>query len=413
VLVLAGILPWALSDFQQLELHWGEQTTSLLDVVHALPSPAVWPLPVSPGTLQPSKPSAFVAALALPAGASLALMELDIEHKVRASGGSQRLSLRSHPQDVQARLWSWLNSLDAQNRVVACEALFQALSDDASPRQVWQEALELMMAESIPQLPASVEAHGGVRVFLESTVAVPGAGLMIVGWAHAEPGTPLSISYHSDGVAYPVSEPWVRVQRPDVKAHLSTSGLSSTAAPGFVCLVQVPDVARPGYLKVTSGTHSWRLRPPVPHALESGQALVRRLLGLANFSDCNVRALMEQHIGPAVSAAWSARSPADIKPVVQHFGPRVVKPMVTVVVPLYGRHDLADFQLALFADDPDFQRTELIYVVDDPNMVHEFQRRCPDLYGMYGCHEFGCQTGISPLAAVAELRCDATSPRVA
>jgi O-antigen biosynthesis protein len=385
VLVLAGTLPWSLADFQQLDLVCDGQVTSLLDVVKTLPSPTGWPLPVSPGTLQPSKPSAFVAAISLPAGAALALMDLNIEHKVRASGGSQHLSLRSHPQDVQARLWSWLNSLDAQNRVVACEALFQGFANDNSPRQVWQEALELMLAESIPHLPASIEAMGGARVYVENTVAVPGAGLMLVGWAHVESGTSLTMTYHCDGLEYPVSDEWVRVIRPDVREHLAQSGLSSVMAPGFFCLVQVPDVARPGYLKVTSNAQSYRLRTPPPPAIEAGHALVRHLLSLSNFNGSdNVRTLLERHIGPAVSAAWAAKTTAAIQPVVKQYGPRVEQPTVTVVVPLYGRHDLADYQLALFADDPDFQLTELIYVVDDPNMVHEFQSRCPDLYAMYG-----------------------------
>jgi GT2 family glycosyltransferase len=39
--------------------------------------------------------------------------------------------------------------------------------------------------------------------------------------------------------------------------------------------------------------------------------------------------------------------------------------------------------LALFADDPEFQNIELIYVVDNPSMLAEFMRACADLYGVF------------------------------
>jgi GT2 family glycosyltransferase len=59
------------------------------------------------------------------------------------------------------------------------------------------------------------------------------------------------------------------------------------------------------------------------------------------------------------------------------------EPSLSIIVPLYGRYDFADYQMALFADDPDFQRSELIYVVDDPEILAEFHVICPDLYETY------------------------------
>lgn len=47
------------------------------------------------------------------------------------------------------------------------------------------------------------------------------------------------------------------------------------------------------------------------------------------------------------------------------FGPAVSKPDYSVIVPLKGGVDFFRCQLALFAGDADFQRTELTYVIDD------------------------------------------------
>jgi GT2 family glycosyltransferase len=56
---------------------------------------------------------------------------------------------------------------------------------------------------------------------------------------------------------------------------------------------------------------------------------------------------------------------------------------VSVIVPLYGRHDFVDYQMAVFADDPDFKDLELIYVVDDPRIYDELRGTCPGLFGLY------------------------------
>jgi len=56
---------------------------------------------------------------------------------------------------------------------------------------------------------------------------------------------------------------------------------------------------------------------------------------------------------------------------------------LSIIVPLYGRFDFAEYQIALFANDLEFQNVELIYVVHDPSMYSEFTRSCPDLYRMY------------------------------
>jgi len=57
---------------------------------------------------------------------------------------------------------------------------------------------------------------------------------------------------------------------------------------------------------------------------------------------------------------------------------------VSVIVPLYGRYDLAEYQMALFADDMEFQSTELIYFVDDPAIHDAFVAQCADLHQIYG-----------------------------
>jgi GT2 family glycosyltransferase len=96
-----------------------------------------------------------------------------------------------------------------------------------------------------------------------------------------------------------------------------------------------------------------------------------------------LRTLLDRQIGPAVQSAWAHRQ-KNARPVSsQRFGSSPSRSAVSVIVPLFGRFDLAEYQMALFADDADFQTADLIYFVDDPSIYDEFEALCPDLYGIY------------------------------
>ncbi len=59
-------------------------------------------------------------------------------------------------------------------------------------------------------------------------------------------------------------------------------------------------------------------------------------------------------------------------------------PRVSVIVPLFGRQDFVEHQLIEFAVDPWFlKHAELIYVVDDPQMVDGFYALAERLYDLY------------------------------
>jgi hypothetical protein len=46
-------------------------------------------------------------------------------------------------------------------------------------------------------------------------------------------------------------------------------------------------------------------------------------------------------------------------------------PKVSVVIPLYGRYDFMQHQLANFSSDPFMKEVEIIYVLDDPLLQRE------------------------------------------
>lgn len=60
-------------------------------------------------------------------------------------------------------------------------------------------------------------------------------------------------------------------------------------------------------------------------------------------------------------------------------------PRVSVIIPMYGRFDLLEPQLLKFSQDPWMrEHAELIYVVDDPELVDTMRTSAPGLAGLYG-----------------------------
>ena len=51
---------------------------------------------------------------------------------------------------------------------------------------------------------------------------------------------------------------------------------------------------------------------------------------------------------------------------VVEFGQIAGEPRYSVIIPLYGRIDFMEYQLAFFSQDPEIGTVEFIYVLDDP-----------------------------------------------
>jgi GT2 family glycosyltransferase len=83
-------------------------------------------------------------------------------------------------------------------------------------------------------------------------------------------------------------------------------------------------------------------------------------------------ALMANHIGPAISRVRSGLPSARAGRTLS-FGSSPSKPELSIIVPLYGRVELMEHQLAQFANDPAISTSELIYVLDDPSRGAEFE----------------------------------------
>jgi GT2 family glycosyltransferase len=93
--------------------------------------------------------------------------------------------------------------------------------------------------------------------------------------------------------------------------------------------------------------------------------------------------LRSGHIRPALTRLEERRrSSARVDSVDQH-GRAPASPVASIIVPLYGRIDFLEHQLAQFALDPELQCADLVYILDSPELAGAFRNTAEQLAQLY------------------------------
>ncbi|BAQ65140.1 glycosyltransferase family 2 protein [Geminocystis sp. NIES-3709] len=104
--------------------------------------------------------------------------------------------------------------------------------------------------------------------------------------------------------------------------------------------------------------------------------IIKLLLRIFPIPGYSMSSTLNSYLGTTIRNILKNRKKPEIIKVVKEYGTKISHPEVSIVVPLYARLDFMKYQLALFADDPDFQDNELIYVLDDPRLYKDFIDYC-------------------------------------
>lgn len=289
------------------------------------------------------------------------------------------------PQDARRELLALLKKMDPDSTLALIERI-AAILDDSPDLRSLGALLELIGNSAIERLSVSIQ-HSNPRYSLHIDQAIPviDKGVFLIGWFNGDSGLSPRVVCHCGLSSFVISDHWIRQVRTDVTSHLANLGIQSADHQhGFTCYAPLKNGDAPYYLSagVKPGDVR-RMSVAVPEKTGSALQTVRSLLTFFHGDNSDLRLLMENQIGPVVQTTWAARHRPARKPLLRSYGVAPVDPIVSIVVPLYGRHDFAEYQMALFADDPEFQRVELIYVVDDPAILAEFNAVCADLHEIY------------------------------
>jgi GT2 family glycosyltransferase len=334
------------------------------------------------GAAAPGFGFTFSAAIAQPSAAS---GEVVFEFATPAGQARIRRSVSDDPGDARRDLTALLSKLESDAAIALIERVAGVLDSSPQERALF-ELLEVEIGRAVERLPVSLEcASPRFFLHLDRVITIANEGVFLNGWFHAQPAAVSRVSCRRGFTSIAIDDTWVCHQRGDVTAHLANMGIAAAENDhGFACYVPLRSKGAPYFISVTTQSglvRSMRLPPATPAA--SALDTVRAVLTSFNIEHRALRPLLDLQVGPAVRDAWAGRQKSRREPALRRFGAAPASPQVTIIVPLYGRHDLAEYQLALFADDAEFQDIELIYFVDDPAIYDEFRLRCADLHGIY------------------------------
>jgi GT2 family glycosyltransferase len=142
---------------------------------------------------------------------------------------------------------------------------------------------------------------------------------------------------------------------------------------GFIAYGELDQPARP------PGEWVFRLAggPPLdvkaPAPVSDPRAARDLVLTSVDFAAADDSALLSDHIHPALRVLQARPPAAATVERVDTYGMPPPAPAVSVVVPLYGRVDLVEHQLAQLGHDPEIARADLVYVLDSPELADQLR----------------------------------------
>jgi GT2 family glycosyltransferase len=222
-------------------------------------------------------------------------------------------------------------------------------------------------------------------VFLEvdETLFCAGDGVALIGWMLAPSGVIAGISLHSQAGTFPLDPAsFLRLPRPDVADIGARYGLNDPNA-GFITFVPgtfAPDDAIRIEIATTrgeSGVHG------VPPQRTRGIAAIRLLLDSFDLRHGEMVRAFDRIIGPAITGVNRDRLREPRVPTVISFGTAPGAPEVSLIIPLHGRLDFLEHQMAAFARHPPTVRCEYIYVLDDPPRRREAELLAASVFARF------------------------------
>ena len=186
-----------------------------------------------------------------------------------------------------------------------------------------------------------------------------------------------------EGTRAPIVDRLFRVPRPDLE-ELFRGAPRPVAKPGFVCFFELENPSRlaEGWILESENAAGVGIEASASAATFDPRSVRDTILGELARERRVDTPLMDQLAPAVVRLQEELADRVEIEDV-DEFGAVPAQPEVSIVVPLYRRVDLIEHQLAQFANDPTMLGSELIYVLDSPELAPELLPRVAELHELY------------------------------
>jgi GT2 family glycosyltransferase len=297
--------------------------------------------------------------------------------------------VRSQSVDLRSFLRERLGSLDREEREAVLELLDEVAAAEpgssdpiglATSRALFREALR----EPLPS--ATVDRDEPQGLHFDSVLALSESSFYVRGWARdGQAGLVRLTAVSPEGSRIELLPGIHREPRPDVDDFYQDPVRKGDEGTGFLgyCESRAPSLLTSGWLLEMENALGVCREVPGPE-------VSRDLLGArtAVLSDLHKERrwdteLMEQVVPAIERIQGRLESEAEIEAVWQ-FGEPPSQAETSIIVPLYGRTDFLEHQLAQFVHDPELREADLIYVLDSPELAESLEQAAGHLFELYG-----------------------------
>jgi GT2 family glycosyltransferase len=226
---------------------------------------------------------------------------------------------------------------------------------------------------------------GLARVEIDEAIVCPPGGLLLKGWRLFRPGVVKRVRVGSGAlmreIRFDESLPITRLDVADAVAGVKEAFPDGRC--GFS--IYLPDclaAGEPVHVEVETVDGEVAMRPVRPAVL-TGVEAIKRILNDADVRFAELDDVFDRILGPAIAALNADLMAHKIKPTSLEFGAIPNRPRCSVIVPLFGRIDFLEYQMALFSAHGAHAHVEFIYVLDDPTRRRELENLAHSVYARF------------------------------
>jgi GT2 family glycosyltransferase len=241
------------------------------------------------------------------------------------------------------------------------------------------------LRERLPVCVISQHAPQGLNV--DAVLAVDDHGFYVQGWIRDAEAVPTRLTAVSpEGSRTELLPRLYRFRRPDVEQFYDDRpDEQSQPEHGWIAYFETsaPSRLTRGWTFEMANAVGAAFEVSAPAATRDIPAVREKILHDLLCERLPADVLRSRHIAPALTRLEERRrSLTRVESVDQH-GVPPTDPEVTIAVPLYGRIDFLEHQLAQFVHDPELRRADLVYILDSPELAEPFRVTAAHLAQLY------------------------------
>ncbi|HEV2857212.1 MAG TPA: glycosyltransferase [Solirubrobacterales bacterium] len=297
--------------------------------------------------------------------------------------------MRSQCVDLRTFLRERLTPLASDERLEAMALLDEVAAAEPAPEdQVGLSASRALVREALrdPLPPSLLDRDEPQGMHFDSVLALAEDAFYVRGWARDGQAPLQRLTVVSpEGSRVELLPGIYREPRPDVHSFFEEPTRTGAEGTGFLgyCETRSPSLLSTGWILEMENALGVAREFPGPQ-------VTRDLLGARTsiLNDLHKESGWEtplmDHVVPAVSRIQQRLEERAAIEEVWEFGEPAANPEASIVVPLYGRIDFLEHQLAQFVHDPELRESDLIYVLDSPELATALKASAGQLFELYG-----------------------------